>query len=64
MGHSESSLEREVHSNAGLPEEDRKISNKQPNPASTRTWGTTTTPGASRRKEKNQDQSRIKWHRD
>ena len=48
MGHSEDSLEREVH----LPAKDRNISKKQPNPTSVRTGGTTTTkPRASRRKE-------------
>ena len=51
MEHSKSSNEREVHSNTGLSKEDRKISNKQPNPTSTRTRGTTTKPRASRRKE-------------
>ena len=29
MGHSKGSPEREVHSNTGLPIEDRNISNKQ-----------------------------------
>ena len=42
MGQSEGSSDREVHSNTGLPKEDRKISNKWPNPTSTRTRGTTT----------------------
>ena len=41
MGHSEGSPEREVHSDTGKPEKDRNISNKQPNPTSTRTGGTT-----------------------
>ena len=41
MGHSKSSAEREVHRNTGLPKEDRKISNKQPNLTSTRTRETT-----------------------
>ena len=36
MGHSIGSPEREVHSNIGLPEKDRNISNKQPNPTSTK----------------------------
>ena len=36
------SLEREVHSNTGLPNKDRNITNKQPNPTSIRTGGTTT----------------------
>ena len=42
MGHSENSPEREVHSNTGLPKEDRKISNKPSNPTSKRTRKTTT----------------------
>ena len=33
----EGSPEREVHSDTGLPEKDRNISNKQPNPTPTRT---------------------------
>ena len=52
MGHSKGSPEREVHSNTVLPEKHRKISNKQPNPKSIRTRGTTITKlRASRRKE-------------
>ena len=42
MGHSEGSPDREVHSNTGLPKKYKNISNKQPNPTSTRTGGTTT----------------------
>ena len=65
MEHNEGSTEREVHSNTGLSKEDRKISDKQPNPASTRTRGTTTNRAQSEEKEgNNQDQSRIKWHGD
>ena len=30
MGHSEVSLEKEIHSDTGLPKKDRIISNKQP----------------------------------
>ena len=41
MGHSKCSPEREVHNNTGLPKQDRKISNKQLNPTSTRTRITT-----------------------
>ena len=37
MGHSEGSPEREIHSDTGLPIKDRNISNKQPDPAPTRT---------------------------
>ena len=65
MGHSKGSPEREVHSNTGLPWKDRNISNKQPNPTPTRTRGTTTKTAHSKQKEgNNQDQSRVKWHRD
>ena len=42
MRYSEGSFERQVHSNTGLPKEDRNISNKQSNPMPTRTQGTTT----------------------
>ena len=42
MRHSKGSPEMEVHSNTGLPEKDRNISNKQPNPTPTGTGGTTT----------------------
>ena len=41
MGHSKGTPEREVHSNTGLPNKDRNITNKQPNPTSIRTGGTT-----------------------
>ena len=61
MGHSKGSPEREVHSDKGLPKKDRNISNKQPNPISTITRGTTTKTTESKYKEgNNQDQSRIK----
>ena len=44
---------------------DRKFSNIQPSPTSTRTGGTTTKTAQSKYKEGNhQDQSRIKRHRD
>ena len=60
MGHSVGSPEREVHSDTGLSKKNRNISNKQPNPTSTRT-GRTTTKAQSEQKEGNkQDQSRIK----
>ena len=42
MGHNAGSTEREIHSNTGLPKEDRKISVKQPTLTSTRTRETTT----------------------
>ena len=41
MRHSEGSPERDVHSDTGLPKTDRNISNKQPNPTSTRTGEST-----------------------
>ena len=65
MGHSKGSPEREIHSYTGLPKNDRNILNKQPNPTPTRTWGRTTKTAQSKQKEgNNQDQSRVKWHRD
>ena len=65
MGHSKGSPEREVHSDTGLPKMNRNISNKQPNPTPTRTWGTTTKTAHRKQKEgNNQDQRRTKWHRD
>ena len=52
MGHSESSPEREVHSDTGLPKKKRNISNKQPNPTPTRLEEQQQRqPRASRRKE-------------
>ena len=51
MGHSEGSPEKEVHSDTILPKKDTNISNKQPNPKSTRTIRKTTKPRESRRKE-------------
>ena len=65
MGHNKGSPEREVHSNTGLPYKDRIISKKQTKPTPTRTQGTTTKTAESKQKEgNNQDQSRVKWHRD
>ena len=65
MGHSKSSPEREVHSDIGLPKKDRNISNKQPNPTSIGTGGSTANKGKSKQKERNNpDQSRMKRHRD
>ena len=65
MGHSKGSPEREVHSKTSLPKKVRNISNKQPNPTSIRTGGTTTDKAQSKKKERNnQDQSIIKQHRD
>ena len=61
MGHRECSPERGFHRDTGLPKNDRKISNKQPNPASTRTGRTITNKAPNKQKEENnQDQSRIK----
>ena len=65
MGHRDKNPETEVHTNKGPPEKDRNISNKQPNLTLTRTRGTTTKTAQSKWKEgNNQDQSRIKCHRD
>ena len=61
MGHSESSPEREFHSTTGLPQEERKITNKQSNTIPKRTRKTTTNKAQSEQKEgNNQDQSRNK----
>ena len=48
MGHSEGSHEREVHSDTGLPKQNRNISNEQPNTTSTRTRGTITKTAQSK----------------
>ena len=47
MGHSKSSYKRDVYSNIILPQETRKISNKQPN----------LTPKATRERRTNKTQS-------
>ena len=61
LGYTDKAVLREVHSNTGLPKEDKKVSNKQPNPTSTRTRGTTANKTQSKQKEgNNQDQNRIK----
>ena len=61
MGHRQGSPEREVHSNTGLAEEDRNISNKQPNPTPTRNPGITKKTAHRKQKEDNdQDQIRVK----
>ena len=61
MGYSRGNPKREVHSNTGLPQKDRNISNKQPNTTPTRTQGTTTKTAQRKQKEgNNQDQSRTK----
>ena len=59
MRHSKGSPEKEVHSNTGLPEKHRNISNKQPNTTPTRIGGTTTKTAQSK-EGNNQDQSRVK----
>jgi len=51
VGYSKSSSKREAYSNTGLPQEARKISNKQPNFILKRARKRTTKPKASRRKE-------------
>ena len=51
MGHGEGSPEREVYSDTDLNKKGTNISNKQPNPTSTRCGGTTTKSTVSGRKE-------------
>ena len=51
MGHSKSSFKWEVYSNTLLPQETRKISNKQPSLMPKATRERITKPKASRRKE-------------
>ena len=51
MGRSKSSSKREVYSNTILPQETRKISNKQPNLTPKAIRERTTKPKVSRRKE-------------
>ena len=65
MGHSKGSPEREVYSDTGLPKKNRNISNNQHNPTPTKTRGATSKITHSEYKEgNNQDQRRIKWHRE
>ena len=65
MRHWKGSPEREVYTDTGLHRKNRNSSNKQPNHTNTRTQGTTTKKAQSKKKEgNNQDQSRIKSHRD
>ena len=60
MGHSESSPAREIHSITGLPQETRKISNKQFNPTPKRTTKRTINKAQNKQKEENnKDQSEI-----
>ena len=53
MGHSKSSSKKEVYSDTILPQETRKISNKQPNltPKATRETGTNKTQSQKREKK-------------
>ena len=61
IGHRKGIPEKEVHSDTGLPEKNRNISNKQPNPTTTRTQGVTTKTTQNKYKEgNNQDKSKIK----
>ena len=55
MGQRESSPEREVHNNTGLPKKDINISNKQPNSTSTRTGQTTKKAQSEYKEGNNQD---------
>ena len=64
MGHSKGSPEREIHSDTGLPKQNRKISNQQPNLTSKITRGTTNKAQSKQKEGNNQDQRRIKQHRD
>ena len=48
MGHSEGSPKTEIHSDTGLPKKDTNISNKLPNPTSTKTGGKTTNKAQSK----------------
>ena len=57
MGHSKCSLDREVHSITGLPIEDRKISNKQPNPKPKRTRKRRTDEAQSKLQKRKQTRS-------
>ena len=50
VGHYKSSAKRKVHSNIGIPQETRKISNRQPN-FTPKTTGKRRTKKISRRKE-------------
>ena len=66
IAHNEGSPEREIHIaiQAYLKKTVRKISNRQPNLTSTRTRRTTTSKAQSGQDdENNQDQRRIKLHR-
>ena len=51
MGSSKNSSKRKVYSNTSLPQDTRKISNKQPNLTPIATRGKRTKPKISRRKE-------------
>ena len=55
--HSEGNPERDVHNNTGLHKEGKKISNKQLNPALTRTKRKTTNNSQNKYKEGNKSRS-------
>ena len=60
MGHGKSSSKREVYSDTGLPQETRKISNKQPNPTPRGTREKRTNKTQNQQKERNdKDHSRV-----
>ena len=56
MGCSISSSKKEVYSNAGLPQETRKIPNKQPNLLPKRTRKRTNKSQSQQKEENNKDQ--------
>ena len=65
MGCSKSSSKREVYTDTGLPQDIRKISNKQPNPPSKGIRRIRTNKTQSQQKNRNnKDQSRYKQNRD
>ena len=61
--HSKSSPKREVHSTIGLPQEARKISNKQSDPTPKRTRKTPKKAQHKQKERKNKNQSRNKQNR-
>ena len=63
MGHSKSSSKTEVHSNSSLPQETRKISNKQSNLTPKATRERTKKAQNSYKERNHKDQRRNKWNR-
>ena len=59
MGHSKGRTENEVHSDTALPKKIETFQ-KQPNPTSTRTGGTTINKAQSQYKEGNNQDHRMK----